>query len=83
MCVTQVPASDCVMLASVVSSAFLGRMAAKEGFKFEQTLTGFKWLGNKAIELQAQGKQVRARTEIHTQNTQKARRARRHTYTYS
>jgi len=33
------------MLASAVSSRALGSVAAREGFVFEQTLTGFKWLG--------------------------------------
>eukprot|EP00878_Enallax_costatus_P023401 GHUV01024890.1.p1 GENE.GHUV01024890.1~~GHUV01024890.1.p1 ORF type:complete len:335 (+),score=38.25 GHUV01024890.1:362-1366(+) len=51
----QVPAGNCLMLASAVSSAALGAMAAAEGFKFEQTLTGFKWLGNIAKERQKQG----------------------------
>lgn len=51
----EVPASSCIMLASAVSSAALGAMAAAEGFRFEQTLTGFKWLGNIAKQKQAQG----------------------------
>eukprot|EP00882_Tetradesmus_deserticola_P027417 GHRQ01030340.1.p1 GENE.GHRQ01030340.1~~GHRQ01030340.1.p1 ORF type:complete len:158 (-),score=32.05 GHRQ01030340.1:111-584(-) len=51
----QVPPSSCIMLASAVSSAALGAMAAAEGFRFEQTLTGFKWLGNVAKQKQAQG----------------------------
>jgi len=46
------------MLASAVSSAALGALAAAEGFEFEQTLTGFKWLGNVAKQKQAQGKRV-------------------------
>jgi phosphomannomutase len=40
--------SKCVMIASTVSSKILRAMAQKEGFKFEETLTGFKWIGNKA-----------------------------------
>jgi phosphoglucomutase len=55
---TQVPPSQCIMLASAVSSTALGAMAAVEGFKFEQTLTGFKWLGNIAKARQAQGLKV-------------------------
>lgn len=44
------------MLASAVSSKMLARMAAvTTGFHFEETLTGFKWLGNRAQELQRQG----------------------------
>lgn len=54
----QVPPSQCIMLASAVSSTALGAMAAVEGFKFEQTLTGFKWLGNIAKARQAQGLKV-------------------------
>jgi phosphoglucomutase len=27
-------------------------MAAVEGFHWEETLTGFKWLGNRALELE-------------------------------
>lgn len=40
----------CVMLASTVSSKAIRAMAQKEGFVFEETLTGFKWMGNKAYE---------------------------------
>ncbi|KAK5137952.1 hypothetical protein LTR08_005748 [Meristemomyces frigidus] len=43
------------MLASTVSSRMLAAMAIKEGFHFKETLTGFKWLGNVAQDLQAQG----------------------------
>ncbi|EMF12859.1 phosphoglucomutase-2 [Sphaerulina musiva SO2202] len=43
------------MLASTVSSRMLASMAAKEGFHFQDTLTGFKWLGNVAQDLQKQG----------------------------
>ena len=27
----------------------------EDGFHYEETLTGFKWLGNRALELQQQG----------------------------
>jgi len=30
-------------------------MAQHEGFHYEETLTGFKWLGNKSLELVARG----------------------------
>lgn len=43
------------MLASAVSTQMLKYMAAVEGFHYEETLTGFKWLGNQAIVLQSQG----------------------------
>jgi phosphoglucomutase len=33
------------MLASAVSSKMLKAVAEKEGFLFEETLTGFKWIG--------------------------------------
>ena len=33
-------------------------MVCMQGFKFEETLTGFKWLGNRSIELRAQGYDV-------------------------
>lgn len=46
------------MLVSAVSSSMLGQVAASEGFTVEETLTGFKWLGNRALDLQRQGKRV-------------------------
>ncbi|KAF8323198.1 hypothetical protein DL93DRAFT_2049976 [Clavulina sp. PMI_390] len=46
------------MVASTVSSKMLEAMAAKEGFKFVESLTGFKYIGNAALELIAQGYQV-------------------------
>jgi hypothetical protein len=33
----------------------LAGMAKAEGFHFEETLTGFKWLGNVAARLEAEG----------------------------
>ncbi|KAA6429978.1 MAG: phosphoglucomutase 2 [Trebouxia sp. A1-2] len=44
-----------VMLASAVSSKMLQAMAQEERFKFDETLTGFKWLGHRALELQQAG----------------------------
>ncbi|GMH71510.1 hypothetical protein TL16_g05669 [Triparma laevis f. inornata] len=46
------------MLASTVSSKFLSAVATKEGFLFEETLTGFKWMGNRSEELRNQGYNV-------------------------
>jgi phosphomannomutase len=43
------------VLASIVSSPLLGRIAASLGVRYEETLTGFKWIANRAIELEAQG----------------------------
>lgn len=46
------------MLNSTASSQILRSLAETEGFYYEETLTGFKWLGNRAIELEAQGYNV-------------------------
>ncbi|KAG0150594.1 hypothetical protein CROQUDRAFT_652195 [Cronartium quercuum f. sp. fusiforme G11] len=46
------PLSKLAMLASTPSSKLLAAVAAKEGFKFKETLTGFKYLGNAALELE-------------------------------
>ncbi|XP_051820532.1 phosphopentomutase [Antechinus flavipes] len=46
------------MLSSTVSSKILRAIALKEGFHFEETLTGFKWMGNRAKQLIEQGKTV-------------------------
>jgi phosphoglucomutase len=43
------------MLSSKVSSRMLSRMAQVEGFHHEETLTGFKWLGNRSLKLVEQG----------------------------
>lgn len=51
------PAEYC-MLASMVSSRILSKMAKKEGFYFDQAATGFKNLSNTAQELHAKGKTV-------------------------
>lgn len=57
----QYPSGDldnCYMLASTVSSKMLRSMAKLEGFNFIETLTGFKWMGNRSNELIAEGKTV-------------------------
>jgi phosphomannomutase len=33
-------------------------IASKEGFTFDETLTGFKWIGNRAIDVLETGTQV-------------------------
>lgn len=48
----------CYVLASTVSSKMLGSMAKIEGFNFEETLTGFKWMGNRSVDLMKSGKEV-------------------------
>jgi len=37
---------------SIVSSPELGQIAKKLGVRFEETLTGFKWIANRAMELE-------------------------------
>lgn len=39
--------ADCYMLASTVSSKILRSIAKVEGLNFIETLTGFKWMGEK------------------------------------
>jgi len=52
------PRERLAMLASTVSSRMLAALAKKEGFYFTETLTGFKWLGNVARQLDSQGYDV-------------------------
>lgn len=46
------------MCASTVSSKILAAMGQTEGFLFEETLTGFKWIGSRALQLQSEGYRV-------------------------
>ncbi|MGH7439397.1 MAG: phospho-sugar mutase [Polyangiaceae bacterium] len=46
------------VLASIVSSPLLGRMAADLGVRYEETLTGFKWIANRSIALEREGFEV-------------------------
>jgi phosphomannomutase len=50
--------SGCAMVGSTVSTHFLATMAKADGFDYHETLTGFKWMGNRAVELAAGGKDV-------------------------
>jgi phosphomannomutase len=43
------------VLASLVSSPLLGRIATSLGVHYEETLTGFKWIANRAQELERLG----------------------------
>ncbi|MGO9838819.1 MAG: phospho-sugar mutase [Polyangiaceae bacterium] len=43
------------ILASIVSSPLLGRIAVDLGVRYEETLTGFKWIAGRAIELEREG----------------------------
>jgi phosphomannomutase len=45
------PNTVAAMCASTVSSRLLAEMARVEGFHYEDTLTGFKWIGSRAAEL--------------------------------
>jgi len=49
---------DCYFIASTVSSKMLRAVAKAEKMHFEETLTGFKWMGNRARELEEEGKVV-------------------------
>ena len=44
-----------VVISTVVSSPMLGPVAASYGARWEQTLTGHKWIQNRALELEAEG----------------------------
>ena len=46
------------MIASTVSSKMLRAIARMEKFHFEETLTGFKWIANRADALRKEGKSV-------------------------
>ncbi|KAG1664136.1 Phosphoglucomutase-2 [Nymphon striatum] len=46
-----IDASKVYMISSTVSSKILCDIAKVEGFRFEETLTGFKWMGNRSKEL--------------------------------
>lgn len=50
--------NDCYVLSSTVSSKILKSIAKAEGINFIETLTGFKWMGNKSYELLGSNKQV-------------------------
>lgn len=41
-----------LVLASIVSSPMLGAIARALGVRYEETLTGFKWIANRAMDLQ-------------------------------
>jgi len=46
------------LVASTVSSKLIKGIAEKYGLRFEETLTGFKWIGNKARDLEKEGYSV-------------------------
>lgn len=51
----QAPEERLAVLSSTVSSRMLEAIARKEGIRWVETLTGFKWLGNEALKLEKQG----------------------------
>lgn len=53
-----VPKGDVFMTSSAVSSKILETIAKAEGFTWFETLTGFKWMGNYAVDLHTKGKTV-------------------------
>lgn len=48
-------ARQAAVLSSAVSSHMLARIAERRGAHWEETLTGFKWLGHRALELEEAG----------------------------
>lgn len=50
-----VPKESIVFICSVVSSRMLKTFAEAEGCHYEETMTGFKWMMQRAIELQKKG----------------------------
>ncbi len=52
---TQTKVNKPMVVTTIVSSAQLKAIAKALGAHYEETLTGFKWIGNKALELQSKG----------------------------
>ena len=50
------PVKDPLVITTIVSSPLLGAIAKQLGAHYEETLTGFKWIANKALELEAEGR---------------------------
>jgi phosphoglucomutase len=55
---TDAPLDKVYMVNSTVSSQMINAMSKKLGFHYVETLTGFKWIGNKAIDLESKGYEV-------------------------
>lgn len=51
----QTDAARPVVLSTIVSSPMLGPVATSHGARWEQTLTGHKWIQNRALELEREG----------------------------
>lgn len=54
---TQAPSAEGapLVVSTIVSSPQLGEIARQLGARYEETLTGFKWIVNRALELEKQG----------------------------
>ncbi|KAF3168660.1 Phosphoglucomutase-3 [Orbilia oligospora] len=52
---SSLPASKVALLSSAVSTQMLAAMGQIDGFHHEETLTGFKWLGNVAQQITSKG----------------------------
>jgi len=46
------PPRDRLFVTTIVSSPMLGAMARQEGARYEETLTGFKWIANRAMAVE-------------------------------
>jgi phosphomannomutase len=51
----RVPTGPRAVVATIVSSPMLGRIAEDLGVHYEETLTGFKWIADRAIALEREG----------------------------
>jgi phosphomannomutase len=49
------PGEKLLAIATIVSSPMLGAIAHELGVRYEETLTGFKWITNRAMELEKEG----------------------------
>ena len=58
----------CAVVATVVSSVAVGKMAQIEGFEFHQTATGFKNIGSKGLQLKQQARCLAAVNDVHSDN---------------
>jgi phosphomannomutase len=51
---TPSPVADPIAVTTIVSSPLLGRICRALGVRYAETLTGFKWIANKGLEIEAQ-----------------------------
>ncbi len=48
------PANDRLVVTTIVSSPLLGELARRLNVRFEETLTGFKWISHRALDVEHQ-----------------------------